>query len=165
METPAALADDTDRLGAVRDILPDAAAVADLLERCRTGDEAARPLVRRLIDADPAAMIRICRGDPTERVLRALTARSAGKDIARQEAMARHLDELRAELGSASAPPLERLLAAEHPLVRMIAECALLRTETRGGHCRADFPERDPALDLHHAVVSMRQQPGWEVWT
>jgi L-aspartate oxidase len=60
---------------------------------------------------------------------------------------------------------LERLREAEHPLVRMIADCALLRTETRGGHCRADFPDRDPALDLHHAVVAMRQQTGWEVWT
>src|SRR4051794_17296192 len=59
---------------------------------------------------------------------------------------------------------LERLLAAEHPLVRLIAECALLRTETRGGHCRADHPERDPALDLHHAVVGARRSPSFEVW-
>jgi L-aspartate oxidase len=59
---------------------------------------------------------------------------------------------------------LVRLLTADHPLVRLIAECALLRTETRGGHCRADHPERDPALDLHHAVVGMRRYPHFEVW-
>lgn len=59
---------------------------------------------------------------------------------------------------------LERLTHAEHPLVRLIAACALLRTETRGGHCRADFPERDPALDLQHAVVDARQLPAFETW-
>jgi L-aspartate oxidase len=59
---------------------------------------------------------------------------------------------------------LGRLAAVEHPLVRMIAACALLRTETRGGHCRADFPQRDPALDLHHAVVGARRSPRFERW-
>ena len=59
---------------------------------------------------------------------------------------------------------LRRLTTSDHPLVRMIAACALLREETRGGHCRADFPDRDPALDLHHAVVGVRQQPRFEHW-
>ncbi|MEO6496632.1 MAG: FAD-dependent oxidoreductase [Solirubrobacteraceae bacterium] len=59
---------------------------------------------------------------------------------------------------------LGRLTTSDHPLVRMIAACALLREETRGGHCRADFPDRDPALDLHHAVVGVRQQPRFERW-
>jgi L-aspartate oxidase len=59
---------------------------------------------------------------------------------------------------------LERLRGADHPLVRLIAECALLRTETRGGHCRSDFPELDPGLDLHHAVVGAINHPHFEVW-
>ena len=59
---------------------------------------------------------------------------------------------------------LERLTTAEHPLVRLVAVCALLREETRGGHCRADFPDRDPALDLHHAVVDARRFPAFERW-
>jgi L-aspartate oxidase len=63
-----------------------------------------------------------------------------------------------------TAEGLERLAAAEHPLVRLIAQCALARTETRGAHCRADFPERDPALDLDHAVVGETQNPRWERW-
>src|SRR4051794_18614091 len=54
---------------------------------------------------------------------------------------------------------LERLSDNEHPLVRQIAACALLRTETRGGHCREDFPARDPALDGRHAVVGPNGVP------
>jgi L-aspartate oxidase len=59
---------------------------------------------------------------------------------------------------------LERLTHDAHPLVALVAACGLLRTETRGGHCRADFPERDPALDLHHAVVGARRSPAFERW-
>ncbi len=32
-----------------------------------------------------------------------------------------------------------------HPLARLIARCALARTESRGAHRRSDHPERDPA--------------------
>lgn len=59
---------------------------------------------------------------------------------------------------------LGRLLDSPHPLVGLIAACALLRTETRGGHCRADHPERDPALDAHHAVVGADRVPAFETW-
>jgi L-aspartate oxidase len=52
-----------------------------------------------------------------------------------------------------SAEGLSRLLASPHPLVRAIARCALTRTESRGAHQRVDYPERDPALEQHHAVV------------
>jgi L-aspartate oxidase len=52
-----------------------------------------------------------------------------------------------------SAEGLSRLLASAHPLVRAIARCALARTESRGAHQRLDCPERNPALDLHHALV------------
>jgi len=48
---------------------------------------------------------------------------------------------------------LERLLDDPHPLARLVARCALEREETRGAHVRRDFPDTDPALDLHHVVV------------
>jgi L-aspartate oxidase len=49
---------------------------------------------------------------------------------------------------------LEQLLVDENPLARLIAACALSRTETRGVHCREDFPELDPGLDLAHTLVA-----------
>ena len=51
---------------------------------------------------------------------------------------------------------LARLLEDPHPLARMIAACALARTESRGAHLRADHPQRDPALDFRHAIVRRR---------
>jgi len=39
---------------------------------------------------------------------------------------------------------LNRLLDSSHPLTRLIARCALLRTESRGAHLRADFPSATP---------------------
>jgi L-aspartate oxidase len=59
---------------------------------------------------------------------------------------------------------LDRLLANPHPLARLIAGCALARTESRGAHLRADHPERDPALDLHHAVVANEDPISWQIW-
>jgi L-aspartate oxidase len=51
-----------------------------------------------------------------------------------------------------------------HPLARLIAACALHREESRGAHRRSDFPDLDPALDLHHAVVRPGLPPTWERW-
>ena len=59
---------------------------------------------------------------------------------------------------------LRRLLEDPHPLARLIARCALAREESRGAHLRLDRPERDPALDHRHAVVSREEQVGWEIW-
>src|SRR5947208_3198153 len=59
---------------------------------------------------------------------------------------------------------LERLQASSHPLVRLIARCALAREESRGAHQRTDFPERDPALDHRHVVVEAGQQTAWQHW-
>jgi L-aspartate oxidase len=60
---------------------------------------------------------------------------------------------------------LRRLLDDPHPLARLVAACALLRTESRGAHFRADHPETDAALDDHHAVVRAGQDPVFEPWT
>ena len=61
---------------------------------------------------------------------------------------------------------LERLRDDPYPLVRLIAAHALLRTETRGAHMRADFPRTDAALDLHHSVSrAPGAPPVYERWT
>ena len=59
---------------------------------------------------------------------------------------------------------LAELLENRHPLARLIAACALARTESRGAHLRADFPERDPALDLRHAIVANEDTISWQTW-
>jgi L-aspartate oxidase len=61
---------------------------------------------------------------------------------------------------------LERLRDDAHPLVRLVAAHALLREESRGAHMRADFPDTDPALDLHHSVSRAGGEPPvFERWT
>jgi L-aspartate oxidase len=45
---------------------------------------------------------------------------------------------------------LGRLLDDPYPLAGAIARSALTRTESRGGHRRSDFPDRDPDLDGVH---------------
>jgi L-aspartate oxidase len=59
---------------------------------------------------------------------------------------------------------LEALLDDPHPLARLVAQCALLRQESRGAHARVDFPRTDPALDDHHAVVRNSDAPVFETW-
>jgi L-aspartate oxidase len=59
---------------------------------------------------------------------------------------------------------LERLLANPHPLARLIARCALARSESRGAHLRADHPERSPDFDFRHALVSDEHTISWQTW-
>ncbi len=61
-------------------------------------------------------------------------------------------------------PGLERLAQDEHPLVRLIATCALTRTESRGAHQRTDFPERNPLLDGRHVTITSGGVPTIETW-
>jgi L-aspartate oxidase len=63
------------------------------------------------------------------------------------------------------AEGLARLATDPHPLARLVAACATLRQESRGAHVRSDFPDTDPALDGHHAVVRNGGDPAFERWT
>jgi len=47
---------------------------------------------------------------------------------------------------------LRELRSDPYPLAAVIADCALAREESRGGHLRADFPALDPELDGVHVV-------------
>jgi L-aspartate oxidase len=48
---------------------------------------------------------------------------------------------------------LQRLTGDPHPLVRLIAQSALARTESRGAHQRRDFPKLDPDFDGKHVML------------
>jgi L-aspartate oxidase len=63
------------------------------------------------------------------------------------------------------AAGLQELASDPHPLAQIVAACAMLRQESRGAHFRTDFPEIDPALDGHHAVVRNGGAPAFEPWT
>ncbi len=62
------------------------------------------------------------------------------------------------------AAGLIELARDPHPLVRLIAQCALMREESRGAHRRVDFPSREPGLDQRHVVVRVAASPAWELW-
>ncbi len=59
---------------------------------------------------------------------------------------------------------LQRLLEDPHPLARLIARCALERTESRGAHLRADHPERNPDFDFRHVVIAGENAISWQTW-
>jgi L-aspartate oxidase len=61
------------------------------------------------------------------------------------------------------AAGLERLRGARHLLVRLIAESALVREESRGSHFRADFPATDEAFE-RHVVLRPGSDPVLESW-
>ena len=64
-----------------------------------------------------------------------------------------------------SADGLRPLLDDPHPLVRLVAEAALIRTESRGAHVRTDFPELDRSLDHRHVVLEPGREPRFELWS
>jgi aspartate oxidase len=58
---------------------------------------------------------------------------------------------------------LEQLLEAPHTLVRLIAQSALKREESRGVHFRADHPYEDEHL-AGHVVLRRNRDPVLEQW-
>jgi L-aspartate oxidase len=63
-----------------------------------------------------------------------------------------------------SAYGLENLLYSPATLPRLIAESALAREESRGGHFRSDFPTDDDAF-LAHVVLRQGDEPVLEWWS
>jgi L-aspartate oxidase len=59
---------------------------------------------------------------------------------------------------------LRTLAADPHPLVRLIAQSALAREESRGAHQRRDFPELDHALNGAHVTLLAGRDPGLQTW-
>jgi L-aspartate oxidase len=64
-----------------------------------------------------------------------------------------------------TAEDLRAMLDDPYPLARLVAESALRREESRGAHRRADFPQRDRALDGRHAVLEPGMAPRLEEWS
>lgn len=61
------------------------------------------------------------------------------------------------------AAGLETLRRSGSPLVRLVAESALARAESRGAHFRADFPCEDPSFAAH-LVLRPGHEPVLEQW-
>jgi L-aspartate oxidase len=59
---------------------------------------------------------------------------------------------------------LNKLATAGHPLVRLIAQSALARNESRGAHQRTDFPALDATLDGQHVTVAAGRGPKLIAW-
>jgi L-aspartate oxidase len=62
------------------------------------------------------------------------------------------------------AAGLRELTSDPHPLVRLIAQCGLTRTESRGAHQRRDFPDRDPRFDGVHVTIGADGEPALQAW-
>jgi len=79
-------------------------------------------------------------------------------DVAGLSRNATDLTEAAAELATWRAPEVTDAKAAEDTnllvVARAVVTSALARRESRGGHFRSDFPEPDPVLARHSAVVS-----------
>src|SRR5439155_16763506 len=62
------------------------------------------------------------------------------------------------------ASGLDRLRLERHPLARLVAECALARRESRGGHFRTDYPVEEESFAVH-TVVRQDRGLALERWT
>ncbi len=64
-----------------------------------------------------------------------------------------------------SGAGLRELASDEHPLVSLIAQSAILRTESRGAHQRRDYPDLDHGLDGRHVTVRQGQGTALCAWS
>jgi aspartate oxidase len=62
------------------------------------------------------------------------------------------------------AAGLERVRSVSHPLARLVADGALVRAESRGGHFRIDHPSEHPDY-LAHVVHRPGTGATLEVWS
>lgn len=62
------------------------------------------------------------------------------------------------------AAGLEQLRGSPSLVARLLAESALARTESRGGHFRVDFPHEDTELAGRHTVIRPDRAPAMERW-
>jgi L-aspartate oxidase len=76
-----------------------------------------------------------------------------------REAMWEHAGLVRDEAGLAA------LRGSSNLVVRLVAEAALARRESRGGHFRVDFPYEDDALAGLHTVLRPGRAPELERWS
>jgi L-aspartate oxidase len=96
----------------------------------------------------------------------ALAAREVTVALAEPAALAATRQALWEHAGIERTPAgLRTLLDDAHPLARLIARCALARTESRGAHQRRDHPQLDHAFDGAHAVVQGEEEPRFEHWS
>ncbi len=93
--------------------------------------------------------------DATDVELRALAWKYCG--VQRNAAGLLKAKELLAAMedGAALADPGRRdyEIRNVHTVVRLIAECALAREESRGGHFRTDFPAKNPCFEKHSSIT------------
>ncbi|HEX8976545.1 MAG TPA: FAD-dependent oxidoreductase [Solirubrobacteraceae bacterium] len=64
-----------------------------------------------------------------------------------------------------SGDGLRTLAGDPHPLVRLIARCALTREESRGAHLRTDFPSTEPSWDDLHVTLTADRAPAPQRWS
>jgi L-aspartate oxidase len=86
------------------------------------------------------------------------------------EARATVTPELREELWEdagllRNAHGLRRLTSSPHLLTSLVARCALVREESRGGHFREDFPTESAAFAGLHTVLRPAREPELEPWS
>jgi L-aspartate oxidase len=63
-----------------------------------------------------------------------------------------------------SGEGLRTLAGDPHPLVRLVARCALTREESRGAHQRTDFPDTAPSWDGLHVTLDTGRDPASDAW-